>query len=280
MSRVKQEDRPSSESGGSWHRVEEWTAKRSSLAAPSWEAVRLLKKRAEGAFALYKNRYLDLQQNWEQRLKPLCGELYSAEWGTFRPLRLSREEDWSDWLAWLLGTSTSGVLAQTLFETCMNGDLRSPKVCREEPKGQERKADIVVRWSQGRYTSIEVKIRDKNFEKTFDTCKLLEDWIKGVEWNHTILIPEESRADWRAVAKQHTKDIKEVLWIDVVRGLRKSLWRGQEPAVWLAWAWSFCRAVETGILNWQTPDLSKADVNQLAMVIRWVGFLATDPRET
>ena len=99
-------------------------------------------------------------------------------------------------------------------------------------------------------------------------------------WYHAILIPDESRAAWRSVATQHpTEPIFELLWTDVAHGLRKCLWTEQEPLFWRAWAWTFCRAVETRILGLGTPDLSKADLNQLATAARWVDLLATNKRE-
>ena len=48
---------------------------------------------------------------WADRLADLGGEPVCQDWSRFRPLRLSREEDWSDWLAHLIETSSTGVSA-------------------------------------------------------------------------------------------------------------------------------------------------------------------------
>ena len=47
-------------------------------------------------------------------------------------LRLSREEDWSDWLAWLLKESGTGILAAAMFGGNEKAYVRPHVVKREE----------------------------------------------------------------------------------------------------------------------------------------------------
>jgi hypothetical protein len=255
---------------------------------PDWDQVRHLKARAESALLPYKGRYQSLDRKWRRKLKPLCGNLVTIDWERFRPLRQSREEDWSDWLAWLLETSTTGQLGETLFGNLLSCDATSFKsnekrVCREVPTGnRERRGDIVARWNRFLITHIEVKVGDQDFEKTFDTCRRLRvSAPKEATWLNAILIPEASRTAWRDVAAKHpTEDMAEISWTDVVHALRKSLWASREPTFWRAWAWTFCSAIETRILQLQNPDLKKPGLAQLATSARWVDILATDKSQT
>ncbi|GAH28166.1 unnamed protein product, partial [marine sediment metagenome] len=53
----------------------------------------------------YKKRYKEFQSlfgRWDKELKLYGGEPSNFNWHNFRPLRLTREEDWSDWLIYLI----------------------------------------------------------------------------------------------------------------------------------------------------------------------------------
>jgi hypothetical protein len=249
--------------------------------------VRQLKATAEKALLPYKNRYKKLERQWKLKLKPLCGSFYSTDWERFRPLRQSREEDWSDWLAWLLETSITGLLAESLLGSCLGNDpssFRSPekKVRREVlTENRERRGDIIAVWNKNLITHIELKLGDQNFEKTFVTSQLLRSqWPKEAVWTDVILIPDTSRAAWKGLAEKHPPGtIQEILWNDVAAGLRKCLWVAREPVFWLAWAWSFCCAIEARILHLRRPDQSKPGINHLATATRWVEILAMDPKK-
>lgn len=279
---MKQEDRPSSaEPTSPWRRLGQWARKRPTLVA-RWEAIRGLVRRGQDALLPYQRRFEELERSWKRKLGPLCGSAYDVDWNRFRPLRLSREEDWSDWLAWLLKTSVTGLLGETIFGTFLKDhDFKTPKVEREYPKGQERRVDLALQWRTGdSCTSLEVKVKDKNFEKTFETCQMLERCKPGVRWNHAILIPDRSENAWSSVVGQHERDeVRVVLWRDVAHGLRKCLWANQEPVCWKAWAWSFCRAVEHHLLELRRPPWSNRGASRLVMAARWVDLLETDRAE-
>lgn len=65
----------------------------------------------------------------------------------FRPLRTDREEDWSDWLAYLLKTSTRGVLAHAVFGPADAEviELAAPPKVKREFRVEDRRADVVVK---------------------------------------------------------------------------------------------------------------------------------------
>src|SRR4051812_36828261 len=101
---------PASRQIGTQTRRASWTlirklAARRPASAVRWGAIKVMRVKAEEALAPYKGRYEHLCILWERRLRPLCGSMQRLEWAEFRPLRLAREEHWSDWLAWLLQTS-------------------------------------------------------------------------------------------------------------------------------------------------------------------------------
>jgi hypothetical protein len=265
----------------SWPRITAWAGKWSIL-APQWPIITHLKQSAYDALLPCKKRFQELDEMWRLKLRPLCGDSYEPDWQRFRPLRLSREVDWSDWLAWLLGTSATGHFAETIFGAFLNCNFISPKTEREEPKGQDCRADIVLQWKNGgQCTSVEVKVDDDNFEKTFETCGILERWKPGVRWTHTILLPEGAKDAWNATFP-HRASIRVgmILWRDVAHGLRHSLWEGQEPVIWQAWALAFCRSVEVRLLGLSLPLPSNDGFQQLVMAARWNGILETSEAES
>jgi hypothetical protein len=246
---------------------------------PMWEPIQELSETAESAFAPNRNRYQHLRRLWEGKLRDLAGDLTGTDWARFRPLRLSREEDWSDWLAWLMETSTTGTMAEEMLGRhlgCRSTALATPKIRREVPTDtKERRADIVVRWRSGRQTHIEVKVGDENFDKTFETCRGLHGNRCPEDWCDAILIPDTSKAAWDEVAEAHIDDdpVDIILWSDVARGLRRALWHGRESTAWQVWAWTFCGAIESQILGLQEPKLRGPGMGELDMLSRWVEVL-------
>ena len=56
-------------------------------------------------------------------LKAFGGDPSSTDWSNFRPLRLSREEDWADWLMHLIEQSGTGLLS-SMYSTIVIEKLR------------------------------------------------------------------------------------------------------------------------------------------------------------
>jgi hypothetical protein len=199
-----------------------------------------------------------LVMEWDRLLRDLGGDPSRCAWFDFRPLRLSREEDWSDWLAHLIERSKSGRFAQQLLGAELAGerDFTAPLVEREMPVSDgERRADLVITWRGGAKTHVEVKIWDESFKKTFDTAEKLEKGdveATGV-LSHFILLPPSSRGTWRSVAESENQEglptVWEISWTDVAVALRTALRSREEETPWNVWAWSFIGAVEQKILG-------------------------------
>ena len=245
-----------------------------------WESIELMKAKARTALMPIQHNYNVLERRWEHKLKVFGGDLSTLDWSEFRPLRLSREEDWSDWLAWLLKTSTTGDLAKTLFGEQVNRPafvLKLPDVKREPAtKNRHRRGDILVTWkSAGIAVNIEVKVGDEQFEKTFDTAKELKKENPANQWYDFILMPDESLPEWETVTIGYVDktSIKVILWRDVVRGLRSCLWQENELLVWRVWAWTFCSAIEERVLCLSKPKLLRTDVGKLQMSLSWIDLL-------
>src|SRR5258708_3312707 len=59
---------------------------------------------AESRARPLREEVIALRQDWANRVGT---EVDDRDWTTFRPLRLDREEDWSDWLDHLIATNDS-----------------------------------------------------------------------------------------------------------------------------------------------------------------------------
>jgi hypothetical protein len=216
---------------------------------------------------------------WEAALGDFGGDPSTRDWEQFRPLRLSREEDWSDWLAHLLQSSQSGVFASFLFDLGLATRTRyvRPTVLREEIVG-DRRADLVVEWDERRATHVEVKIDDNQLDKTFETAELVHETRPGAEWTDFILLKSGALRSWedtaRSVGKAHVVQVKAITWQNVAIALRRSLMARADDVAWLAWAFAFCGAVEQRILGLPTIDRSQGrSLSYVATLIRRTAIL-------
>jgi hypothetical protein len=199
-----------------------------------------------------ESEVIEEERCWSAALEPL-GEISVLDWRRFRPLRLRREEAWSDWLGHLLETSRSGVFAQGLLGRGSEKALAYyalPKVEREvcTRKGEHR-ADLVIRWSTGETAHVEVKVGDTSFDKTFETAGLLErEYGNGKAWQNFILLPAEDAEGWARVAEERTSVVP-LTWTQAAASLRNALRTGAESLSWRTWAHSFCGAVEQRLVG-------------------------------
>jgi hypothetical protein len=246
-----------------------------------WQSITRLIEKSEQAIKPHIQECQVLEIQWEKRLRPLCGD-QTIDWSEFRPLRQSREEDWSDWLAWLLKTSQTGILADSLFADHMNCQPETfklpTKVKREEPL-PGRRADIVISWEMSRRTHIEVKIGDRNFDKTFETAIKVHETARDSDWSDFILIPRESKEAWNEVAQKFSGEkfkVIPILWDDVACGLRRCLWHGHETVFWRAWAWVFCSVIEKKLLGLEKLERD-AKHPKIQMILQWLKVLKINP---
>ncbi|EJN59705.1 hypothetical protein HSB1_18630 [Halogranum salarium B-1] len=179
------------------------------------------------------------------------------------PLRTTvNEEDWSQWLAHLLRTST-GSFSQALLGT----PNRSPDRVRREvvfSDGQfTRRIDILVEY-EDTAVSMEVKNGDTNYGKTPQTAGLVErDDTR--DWSHILLLQEnklqrlrqsfgetldESTERRPTIQSEGYPDIDVRCWKDVSRLLRQMLLDDREPGShWAASAYLFITLIEQRILE-------------------------------
>lgn len=217
---------------------------------------------------------------WNERLQPLGGDPCIHDWRAFRPLRLSREEDWSDWLGHLLQTSRSGRLAKLVLGTHVANNHALPSVAREEStEDAARRLDLLISWASGEMTHVEVKLWDESFAKTFETsAKARAENASATSWSDFIVLPDESVGDWLEVQTQFASSglaIKHVTWADLAVALRRCLLSEDESVVWRVWAASFCGAVEQQLLGHVrfTAGGDSADLADAAILKRQTDLL-------
>ncbi len=260
---------PTSESfGHGWSELGQWVGL----------AERSARERIEGL--------PELVRDWDRRLAWLAADAASRDWSDFRPLRLEREEHWSDWLYELLRSSRAGVLAHRLFG--QPGERPEqfvmPRVTREVTVMHgERRADLLIEWQRGGgYAHVEVKVGDESFLKTFETALGLRAGRPGV-WRDFILLPEESVETWREVVEKRRgagPAIAAVTWSDVALSIRRSLWIRAEDSIWSAWAVALLGAIESRLIGIRHAHVAPGTLtmNDLAGAVRWLKLLQ-DGRE-
>lgn len=225
---------------------------------PSWSSACALGTAARAVATAENQEFLDRLSQWNRLLNDLGGDPSTRSWTSFRPLRLSREEDWSDWLAHLIESSRTGQFAASLLSpTAHADDFAAPPIVVREERIEARRADIVVVWKTGSASQIEVKVGDEAFEKTFDTAMRLRGVRKATSWTDYILLPESSLARWEEVAERRTQAddpktairVHAVTWRQAAVSLRRALAASQEDQLWRALAYTFCGAIEQRLLG-------------------------------
>lgn len=193
------------------------------------------------------NSLLPFLAKWDSALRSLGGDPSRARWSEFRPLRLSREEDWSDWLAYLLAMPEGLECARRSFPP-EGGKCALEKVRREVPVASgDRRADLVLFWNGSRASHVEVKVWDEAFAKTAETgvgCR--EAFGDRGGWVDYILVPDENEEACRD--ELESDDVRIVTWTSVCIELRRALLVPRESPQWRAFARAFCGAVEQKIL--------------------------------
>jgi hypothetical protein len=195
-------------------------------------------------------------RRWDDLLSDIDGDPLHEDWAAFRPLRRSREEDWSDWLAWLIASSTTGRLARSLFARDAD-DHVSPAVDREvsaSRDGSTWRLDLRVRWRSGEYSHVEVKVGDTEFAKTFDTADVHRQHVTAARWSDWILLPEDHVEDWTKLAASvrtpAAPTVGVITWRQVAGALRRCLAANSgEPITWRVWARAFTGCIEQELLR-------------------------------
>lgn len=243
----------------SWSLFDGWKPPDAALA--SWKSLDALQISAQAFLRQELSLLPETLSTWKKRLPDFDGDPSIEDWQNFRPLLLGREEDWSDWLAYLIGSSRTGQFSSELFGRPAK-DCSSAKVTREETV-EDRRADIVIQWAKGEFTHVEVKIGDPHLSKTFSTAEKLRRRYAGAStWRDLILIPESMTQDWTECQQRHQGDfpgleISRITWEQVTQALRLSLLTAKEPHPWRSFAFGFCGCIEQLLLR--LPILSSTE---------------------
>lgn len=213
------------------------------------------------------------------------------------PLR-SQEENWSQWLAHLL-RSSSGEFTRELFGEsfdCTPTSVRRELVYRDEEL-HDRRVDILVEWAN-RGVSIEVKIDDEEYAKTPQTAYLTEKHhSRNIEWTHLILLPErkhtalsdtfgariEDQGENRpTIASNGAEelDVTVVYWHEVSQALRRVLLDNTESSPhWMASGYLFITLIEQKIERFYTNPAVLAYLDAPVSVSDLDRLQTIDPRE-
>jgi len=214
---------------------------------PSWDVFTKLFELNDKIVNYQYNQLSELLEIWNNKLIDLGGDPTQFDWSNFRPLRLSREEDWSDWLAHLISTSQVGELSASLLniEEFSTEAYCLPTNVYREISHDGYRADIIIEWQNHSYTHIEVKIGDPNLAKTLETGNALQEKydISDDHWNNYILLLSNQLNDWYNLPEHLTKPVIAITWEDVAISIRKAL-KSDELITWKVWAYTFLGAIE------------------------------------
>ena len=235
---------------------------------PNWDVFDELFTAYSDLTDSYYSEFDDLIKLWDRELSEFGQDPTHTDWANFRPLRLSREEDWSDWLAYLIETSSTGIFAKVLLNIPeqKQSAYALPLRVDREVSHDEYRADIVVQWTNHNYTHIEVKVGDKNLAKTGATASKMRAHYQQSEqnWTNFILMLSEQLSDWDSSDNNQPDEpiTKTITWVDVSIALRRAL-RSEETLLWRSWAYSYLGAVEQHLVRFSGHRLKTRPIKNL-----------------
>lgn len=240
----------------SWVIFDGWDRPKGEFTLPDWKVFDSLESSALKYFEHQASGLKTLLKTWDQVFKTFDGDPSRLNWKLFRPLRLGREEDWSDWLGYFIESSKTGHFSKELFGSPdMDPKGFIPKRVRREEATTNYRADIVIAWDALRNTQVEVKLWDQSYEKTFTTSEELQTLRKGTRdtqtWTHYILLPSKMESAWSDCAADcnTTVCVQVLTWENVALALRRALRTRSEDLRWSALAFNYLGAVEQKILG-------------------------------
>ena len=140
-----------------WKVFDDWTLPPAEdQVLPDWNSFDEMLSAFSGVLRLLYSELNELLDTWDHLLEvELQTDPTYRDWRQFRPLRLSREEDWSDWLAYLIECSDTGAFACCLFRDSASNRSRyaKPRMVEREVNHNEFRADVIVKWSSETFTT-------------------------------------------------------------------------------------------------------------------------------
>lgn len=259
-----------------WSCIREWgsymptSTNRRSL---DWDTVHTLRAAYTRINDAQYKILLPLLERWDRELATLGGDPTYIDWQKFRPLRVRREEDWSDWLAFLMEMSKNNTFPALLFlatDATESKRLSIDWVEREVGYDGVR-ADIIARWSNGTYAHIEVKVGDQNLTKTFVTSERLRAKysVPRAHWHNYIILLPEQQNEWQVVQENvsTTTVVVPVCWSEISTALRQSILSDKESTPWNVWAYSMIGVIEQKLLGFPGHRISTQPSESVALKI-------------
>ena len=252
-----------------WHKVALWRKyydeinidDEANIKDTSWESFYLWRDSAKPLIESIKTSIKEKLELNKQLYKQYVDDLEEIDWVNFRPLRLSREEDYSDWLCHFMGTSTSSYFLNQCLG--LNKVVRVIKAEREIGSEGYR-SDIMLTLSDGTYIHIEVKIGDDSMQKTYNTAiamQRLYNTTKEKLLNYILLMPEQL-ADWEDVEDPKWEfRIRSLTWEQIAIAGRNSVYYSAENTLWKTWMLGFVGAIEAELLR--IPSGSKVEISNM-----------------
>lgn len=261
-------------SSESWNVFDGWIVRPGTAPRePDWTAVDDLVCAFSGVIEIRHAELSGLLGVWDQWFSDFGGDPTHTDWSQFRPLRLSREEDWSDWLAYLIQGSSTGVFSAYLFGTgdSKNAVYANPiRVEREVPHHGYR-ADLIVHWSNGEIAHLEVKVGDDNLFKTFATGAVMRSKYSQDQsvWHNYILLLSHQLPTWDALVTVDTEqpEFRPLAWEDVCVALRRGM-RAGEQRLWQAWAYGFVGSIEQMLIGYPGHRSEQRPLEGLGVKVR------------
>ena len=252
----------------SWNIFNGWGFEIKKDTSYGWSVFDKMSSLINSIFETRKTILDELHRIWDVKLKVYGGEPSNINWNKFRPLKLAREEDWSDWLFFLIIESKTGFFVHDLLkpDRSNQSDLTAdPAVSGREISASGYRADLILKWLNNSYTHIEVKIGDESLGKTFNTGEVMRKQhnVPQHDWSDYILLLDYQIDYWLSVSEKKDLFIQHITWNDVALSLRKSLLFSDESVTWKVWAYSYLGAVEQLLLHFKNKfnqsDIVKID---------------------
>lgn len=224
----------------------------------SWEPAHCMTQAFWHWSETERMRFRSLLDESNRRLSPL-GEPLLVDFGAHRWLRGDREEEYSDWLAWIIdGLMTSNPeVVLSLFGIARDENMIAPCKGRRFAISREvrildgaRRLDLVIRDNLNTLIVVEVKVIGADDAETAKQKDYL-DWMKTQKETrqYPILLATE------AIEKEYEK-FQFVSWPLLCIGLRKMVQGTNtgEHRVLTAMILAFIGAVEQNLLHFPFPD--------------------------